>query len=346
MSRARGAHRFGAWARGLSAAVLVAAILAPPRAAAQEVCARLEAELASTERGGSAGRGSRRELQRLEQAYHRQRYEYDRLISVGRQYGCGGGLFSFGERHPSCGRIDAQLDRAEDTLRRLKSQRDEAAAEPSEDEDRREAVMDAMRRYGCGRPGAQPESQGLFARLFGVPRIEPRREQAPALEEQDEGEGGQRFSGSYRTLCVRTCDGYYWPINFSTTARSFATETKVCEASCPGQPVQLFVHRNPGEWSESAVSLEGKPYSESPNAFAYRSAYKPECGCQKPALSVAAAPALPKAEGPSTPIPASAKRGSSPTPAPEKVAATPRFTAPPPANASVRVVGPTFLPAQ
>ena len=34
-------------------------------------------------------------------------------------------------------------------------------------------------------------------------------------------------SGTYRTVCVRSCDGYYFPISYATTAERFAgSETK------------------------------------------------------------------------------------------------------------------------
>jgi len=374
--RARKSFGFPAW---LSAAAL--AFCFGGEAAAQDVCVRLEQELAATERGGSSSSARAR----VEQAYQRQRYEYDRLVNIGRQYDCG----AFGARHPVCQRIDAQLDRTEAALRQLQNQRAQLASDSAR-ADRREAVLDAMDRYGCRRGPPPRTAGGLFAQLFGIPRLAP----PPRIQEFDEEDQRERddprdrrdprgfsedgeapVSGTFRSLCVRTCDGYYWPISFSTSSRFFERDTKICEASCPGQPVQLYVHRNPGEWSDDAVSLEGKPLAQMPNAFAYRAVFKRECGCGKPNATLLATNAAPPGQGPSTPVAASvplsealsafrsgrSKGAQDPAPAPEAetvpapptsapaAPAQPRFTAPlktAQPGSGVRVVGPPFLPAQ
>ena len=37
-------------------------------------------------------------------------------------------------------------------------------------------------------------------------------------DDDEEEEGGAReVAGTYRTMCVRLCDGYYFPISFTTT---------------------------------------------------------------------------------------------------------------------------------
>ena len=51
--------------------------------------------------------------------------------------------------------------------------------------------------------------------------------------------------GSLRTVCVRLCDGYYFPISFSTSRERLAQDSKTCESRC-GSEGRLFVHRNPG----------------------------------------------------------------------------------------------------
>jgi hypothetical protein len=87
-------------------------------------------------------------------------------------------------------------------------------------------------------------------------------------------------SGRYRTLCVRACDGYYWPISFSTGSGGFARDQQACAASCPSQEVALYVHRSPGEQSEQAKTVDGEPYAALANAFLYRKRYVKECSCQ------------------------------------------------------------------
>ncbi len=91
--------------------------------------------------------------------------------------------------------------------------------------------------------------------------------------------------GTYRTLCVRTCDGYYFPISFSTSSHLFGRDRQICESMCPGTDVELYYHSVPGQESEDMVSLDGQPYIEHPNALRYRQAnavIDPGCTCNAP----------------------------------------------------------------
>jgi hypothetical protein len=126
----------------------------------------------------------------------------------------------------------------------------------------------------------------------------------------------QPREATFRTLCVRTCDGYYFPISFATTREHFRDDLAACQAQCPGQEVDLYVHRNPGETIEAAENIDGTPYADLVNAFAFRQAYNSDCRCGAPTVQVAAA------GGPFTPLPATATdrladlRAAVPTPVP------------------------------
>ncbi len=87
------------------------------------------------------------------------------------------------------------------------------------------------------------------------------------------------FGGSFRTLCVRTCDGYYFPISFTTSSHNFKRDQAVCAAMCPAANVRLYVHRNPGQESEDMVSVDGEAYAKLDTAFAYRESFNPKCSC-------------------------------------------------------------------
>jgi len=83
---------------------------------------------------------------------------------------------------------------------------------------------------------------------------------------------------TYRTYCVRLCDGYYWPISFSTTPGQFERDAATCQASC-GSPARLFVHRMPGGGPGTMVSLAGLPYASLKSAFLFRTRYDAQCKC-------------------------------------------------------------------
>ena len=135
-------------------------------------------------------------------------------------------------------------------------------------------------------PAAPPQSAplgGLFGRLFGGVRPSSR---SPRDSYYRRGRNwsyffspGPRASATYRTLCVRLCDGYYWPISYATVRGRFATDAQRCESSC-NVPAKLYVHRNPGGRVESMIDEEGNPYSALPNAFRYREEYVGDCRCK------------------------------------------------------------------
>ena len=84
---------------------------------------------------------------------------------------------------------------------------------------------------------------------------------------------------TYRTLCVRMCDGYYFPISFSTMRSEFARDADKCAASC-GSEARLFYHPNPGGDVEGMIDLTGMAYTALPNAFKYRKTLVDDCSCK------------------------------------------------------------------
>jgi hypothetical protein len=87
---------------------------------------------------------------------------------------------------------------------------------------------------------------------------------------------GETASSGYRTLCVRTCDGYYFPVNFRSSRSRFKIDETVCKSMYGGAGAELFVHAN-GRGAENAVSLAGRPLADEPYAFAYRSTFNESC---------------------------------------------------------------------
>jgi Protein of unknown function (DUF2865) len=84
---------------------------------------------------------------------------------------------------------------------------------------------------------------------------------------------------TFRTVCVRLCDGYYWPVSFATGRDRLAQDARLCDRSCPSR-ARLFMHRNPGEAVDDLVDLEGRPYRKLATAFLYRTQYVADCTCR------------------------------------------------------------------
>jgi len=145
----------------------------------------------------------------------------------------------------------------------------------------RETILQQIARFGC--------DNGSNAALLQNDRQSQR---SPFAEFLDSIFGGQRVIDNYgfdlfnqstlRTVCVRTCDGYYWPISFSTVADYLPDDEAICAQQCPGAAVELYYYHNPGETPEQMVSMTGDPYSSLPTAFQYRHSFDRSCTCKAP----------------------------------------------------------------
>lgn len=84
--------------------------------------------------------------------------------------------------------------------------------------------------------------------------------------------------GTFRTVCVRLCDGYYFPISFSTTESNFQRDQATCENSC-GSPARLYVAPSSSDDPAELRSVDGQPYTKLPTALLYRTKYDAQCRC-------------------------------------------------------------------
>ena len=77
--------------------------------------------------------------------------------------------------------------------------------------------------------------------------------------------------GGGSAYCVRTCDGRYFPLSASDNASRAAS----CNSFCPASETKVVY----GSAIDNAATETGKPYSELPNAFRYRTEIVAGCTC-------------------------------------------------------------------
>lgn len=111
------------------------------------------------------------------------------------------------------------------------------------------------------------------------PKFWKSRGKSGALFDFDDEEDAEKVSGTFRTMCVRLCDGYYWPVSFSTTPERFQRDAGVCQSSCAA-PARLFVYGNPGQDLTNMKDLSGRRYSSLPAASKFKTSYNPSCSCK------------------------------------------------------------------
>jgi hypothetical protein len=342
----------------------------PPQqgAPANPICMRLEGQLATIDRGAGTGDPAKDEqIRRYQEAQSKQQAELDRVTLQAKRMGCeSSGFFSlFNGRSAQCGPVNNQiqqmrsnLDQITTSLERLRS----GGIGGADRENQRRSVLTALAQNNCGpQYAAAARGPGNFIdSLFG-------NNQSLPPPSADLGPP----SGTFRTVCVRTCDGAYFPVSFATFQARFQDDERTCKALCPAAEATLFTYRNPGEDINQAVSINGQPYSSLPNAFKFRTEFNPSCSCKaagqtwSEALKSVDDKAAVEQQGDIIVTEESAKRmqqraqsRGAPPPkkgtAPAGTAAAPAATAPPPADTTavsgdkdrIRTVGPTFIPSK
>ncbi|TPI68133.1 DUF2865 domain-containing protein [Mesorhizobium sp. B3-1-3] len=362
--------------------------------AAPRACRQLEAELAATR-----GDGGRPDIVRkYDDAIQRQREQLAKARSRAGDANCGFTLFS--RNVSQCAAINASIQRMNANLDTLQAKRERLAAGGTRRD--RSRILAALDANGCRddeiaprraplREAARDNGGGnLFEQLFGrqdqqletpdapdmpdseVPSDDPGERNIRRVINQPDGMDLPRLGGEFHTMCVRTCDGYFFPMSNAASIGDFERDQKNCESSCPGTEMQVFYSRGMDDDSGSMTSsATGQPYSELPTAYLYKQANysrPPTCGCNAQAGNftiIGGNPPNPEQSQPDgeaapfIPVPA-----SKPDPGadPETLAnaeggldqaAIKRLTtkvpvspvsALPPDQRKVRVVGPAFLP--
>ena len=121
-------------------------------------------------------------------------------------------------------------------------------------------------------PPAQAEDflSALFGAFGARPRGLPFASEGNPNTYGPQGEARPRYAGG-QAYCVRSCDGRYFPIAGSDNQSRAAS----CNSFCPASETSLVY----GSSIDSAATETGKPYSELPNAFRYRSEIVAGCTC-------------------------------------------------------------------
>lgn len=295
-ARSRSLGRLAAW---VAAALALASLSSEAMAAGSRVCRQLEAELASAGSGGSTARQRKQEA-----SIAKQREQLELARREARRAGCTFRIFGGGSN--SCSAINQKIQKMERNLEALQRRGSRTADTGSRRS--RAQVLAELRANGCRdeavarrpEPRAPVGSRSLLEQIFGggirtrgsieelgapPSRRDERIARAPQSREGGwvNDHGRIRYSappGSYRTLCVRTCDGYYFPVSNASSPADFDRDQSNCRSSCPGAEVQLYYNRPDRDADAMRSALSGQPYTDLPTAWLYRQPGTPSpAGC-------------------------------------------------------------------
>lgn len=186
------------------------------------------------------------------QAAAQARGEYDRLASRADAIGCNNKPFLFfgSPPPPECGGVQRRL-----------------------------AALRAQYESLRARAGDGGRRQALIARYSEQCGDMPREEEAPRQADRGGAYGGAE------AVCVRKCDGYYFPLTPAMSGARTNELRELCQASCPNAETALY-SRSPSAEISNAVSADsGDRYENLPNALKYTKKLEPACSCRPPKQS-------------------------------------------------------------
>jgi hypothetical protein len=186
-----------------------------------------------------------------------------------RAMGCErGGFLFFGEAPPpQCGGLRAQISQLQQQYGALQRQ---AASGGSEE---RRAQLAAAIDNNCR---SQPQQRGFFDTIFGT---EPRRGEIdttlPELEPEQplDGEPERPRMGGPYTVCVRSCDGFFFPL--ANSPGGGASQDEMCQALCPGAETSAFGMQSGGDIQNAVSRGTGRPMPRCPMPANIRAASTP-----------------------------------------------------------------------
>ncbi len=254
---------------------VILAVSTKPTLAQSATCRSLQAQLAQIETG--RGAAPTQQFLRYDRAVRDQQVQIAKTERAARKNAC---QYRNNNR---CNRIKNSLAKMYANLNALERTRATFAPSGGTSADRA-MIIRSMRQNRCGAEAieevrAEPQQdkrRSLLEQIFGSKTYS-----SNGFEEDPNSRSRVQGGGTFRTLCVRTCDGYYFPISFSTTKNHFEDDLNKCQQMCPGTETALFYHTMPGGDAETSISYRtGEPYSSLTNAFSYRKKVDNQCSCR------------------------------------------------------------------
>lgn len=248
--------------------------LDPSQASPQQVyCQQLERQLG---KDWQQGAGARDTLPRIQSQMARADQALRRGQAAAEQSDCFDYfLFSKTWRSsPQCIQLHQQINDAQRAMADLERQR-QAAGSAQDHTSRQDAVLGELARNKCG-----PQYEVAATRRSGSQGTGFWNDGESLLPGAGIPGYDLALPGStFRTICVRMCDGYYFPISFAATQDRFEHDAQACQSQC-GSPAKLYYYPNPGGEVQQSIALDGTAYASLHNAFRYRKELVASCTCK------------------------------------------------------------------
>lgn len=263
----------------VATALTIALPHAPTSAQTTDLCSDLQSQLANLPLAVDSGEQARS----YSSAIARQNMELRRARGDLRRLGCSTGSVKVfgGQNAGACASINSTVDQMDRNLQILVKKRTEmsfAGGDPAE----RSRILAELSENGCAETVAIEASTEAEMPLEGgdLPEAD---DPLAGMPMTFGNMGAASRDGPLQTLCVRTCDGGFFPISSAATPLDFRRDQRTCSTMCPQTETELFYQPIQSLDSGNMIStLTGRPYSALPNAYAYQSHDRnadKSCGC-------------------------------------------------------------------
>lgn len=268
-----------------TAAALLLGLLPTAHAVASDSCDQLRFQFATLTDNDEPNV----EAEKYARAINAQKQSLAVLELTLRKVGCSSGSLMVigGPNAMKCEHLGAKLDRMKRNLEILENKRVSLTSEGGIN--KRQQIIDALKQERCNEEPqlvSTPSEDGTEPLVRDDPNgFETIR--VPSGEPDYHGSqfvdlGGTATNGTLRTMCVRTCDGAYFPVSSNASPLNFQRDAQVCSMMCPGTETELYYHPLMSESSEMRSAVTGHPYSDLPTAYKFRvekPGSQPQCGC-------------------------------------------------------------------
>lgn len=250
----------------LVAALCLASGFVPTAAAAETAdCAALRAAIDAAPQAGDSAEA--------DAALRRQRDEIVRTRDYANRTGCGDGFFDDPDSVP-CRSLARRIGMLQVGLQRMQDR----AARGGDGDDRRrdlQARLDAECTADRSNDRPDDRAEAGDAPVTTVP-VDPDAPPGPAAKPR-----------ASRVLCVRHCDGAYYPLATDVASDRMADMDRICQAQCPSAESSAYAGGDADV--SAATATDGSTYSALPAAFSYLKGSVKACSCRAPHQSWAEA---------------------------------------------------------
>ncbi len=233
------------------------------------ICYQLEQRLVSESRSTTAADALPRienEMRQTERAMRSAQEQLDRSNCYEYEF------LMFGKSlkpTPQCRNGAAQVDNLRRKVAELDAQRQSIVQ--SGGRSLQDDIVRELARNNCGPRWQQEASRNSnpFSSLW---------------QDEEGGAAGRNqfnYGATFRTVCVRLCDGAFFPVSFSTLPNHFDRDQDACQQKCAAPAELYYYNQDPKAGIDQAISHKTRqPYTTLRTAFRFRKEFVNGCSCK------------------------------------------------------------------